>query len=176
MRPEDRYDSLIRFYAARYGLDWQRIKRQIEVESNFDPKAVSPTGARGLAQWMPARWREWDDDDGIPALDDPHNPEEAIEALCKFMAFLYGRFPEIPDPHERYRFALAAYNTGRSNINRCLALARAACGQPASLAAWKAAGRPPGSWQTWEFASRFLPRVTGRHAQETIEYVRRIMG
>lgn len=176
MRPEDRYDSLIRFYAARYGLDWQRIKRQIEVESNFDPKAVSPTGARGLAQWMPASWREWDDDDGIPALDDPHNPEEAIEALCKFMAFLYGRFPEIPDPHERYRFALAAYNTGRSNINRCLALARAACGQPASLAAWEAAGRPPGSWQTWEFASRFLPRVTGRHAQETIEYVRRIMG
>src|SRR5690606_33216544 len=58
----------------------------------FNPAAVSPAGARGLAQWMPASWREWDDEDGIPALDDPHNPEEAIEAMCKYMAFLYGRF------------------------------------------------------------------------------------
>jgi len=88
----------------------------------------------------------------------------------------YGRFPEIPDPNERYRFALAAYNTGRNNSSRCLALARAACGQPASLAAWEAAGRPPGPWQTWEFASQFLPRVSGRQAQETIAYVQRVTG
>lgn len=176
MRPQDRYDSLIQYYAQKYGLDWCRIKRQIEAESSFNPAAVSPAGARGLAQWMPASWREWDDEDGIPALDDPHNPEEAIEAMCKYMAFLYGRFGEIPEPDERYRFALASYNAGRGNINKALALAREACGQPASYAAWEAAGRPSGEWQQWDFASRFLSRVTGRHAQETIAYVRRIMG
>jgi len=175
VKAEDRYDSLIQFYAERYGVDWRRIKSQIRAESNFNPAAVSPAGAQGLAQWMPESWRQWDDNDGIPALDDPHNPEEAIEAMCKYMAFLYSRFPEIPDPDERYCMALASYNAGRANINRMLSEARRACGHPHSYAEWEAAGRPPGSWQTWAFASRFLSLVTGEHARETINYVRTIM-
>lgn len=176
MRPQDRYDSLIQYYAGLNGLDWRRIKRQIEVESAFNPAAVSPRGAKGLMQFMPEVWREHDDFDNIPALDDPFNPEENIAAGCRYMAHLYRCFSEIPDPDERYRFALAAFNTGRAKVNRCLAMAREACGQPGSYPDWVAAGRPPGPWQTWAFTSRFLPRVTGKHAQETLRYVQRIMG
>lgn len=175
VRPQDRYDSLIQYYAGLYGLDWRRIKRQIEVESSFNPAAVSPRGAKGLMQFMPDTWREQDDVDGIPALDDPFNAEENIAAGCKYMRFLYDRFPEIPDPTERYKFALAAYNAGRANINRCLAIAREATGAPASFAEWERAGRRPGPWQEWEFAARFLPLVTGSNAAETINYVRKVM-
>lgn len=176
VRPQDRYDSLIQYYAGLHGLDWRLIKRQIEVESSFNPTAVSPRGAKGLMQFMPDTWREQDDVDGIPALDDPFNAEENIAAGCRYMAHLYRCFLEIPDPVERYKFALAAYNAGRGNVNKALALARQACGHPAGLSEWKRMGCPPGEWQRWAFTSRFLERVTGRHARETIEYVRKIIG
>src|SRR5690554_3200837 len=141
MRPEDRYDSLLRYYAEQHGVPWRLLKRQMLAESAANPAAVSRAGARGLMQFMPAAWQEWDAPDGVPALDDPHNPEAAIAAAARYMAALYERFPEIPDNAERWRFALAAYNAGRANINRMLALAREACGQPASYADWVRAGQ-----------------------------------
>lgn len=168
MKPQDRYDSLIQYYAQQNGLDWRRIKRQIEAESSFSPTAVSPVGAKGLMQFMDATWKEWGE-------GDPFNAEESIKAGCRYMAHLYGCFGEIPDPDERYRFALAAYNAGRGNINQCLGIARQAWGHPYSYAEWVKTGRKPGPWQTWDYASRFLSLVTGRHATETINYVSKIL-
>src|SRR5690606_5332479 len=123
VKAADRYDSLLQYYAYRNGLDWRLIKRQIEVESSFRPDAVSPAGAIGLAQFMPATWAEW----GKGRRD---NPEASIEACCRYMVHLLGRFPEIPDATERYKFALAAYNAGIGNINQTLSHAREACGHP----------------------------------------------
>src|SRR5690606_13572624 len=100
----------------------------------------------------------------------------SIAAGCAYMAWLLTRFTEIPDERERYKFALAAYNAGRANINQALSYAREACGHPRSHAEWVRTGSPPGEWQTWSFTSRFLERVTGRHHRETLDYVRKIMG
>ena len=169
MRRQDRYDSLIQFYAETYQLDWGLIKRQMLAESAAQPQAISPVGAQGLMQFMPGTWRMW-------GRGDPFNPEESINAGCAYMAHLFSAYGEIPDKTERYRFALAAYNAGRGNINRLLTLARQECGQPGSYAAWIKAGAKPGAWQTWTFASALLHRVTGRHAKETLDYVSKIMG
>lgn len=167
MRSQDRYDSLIQYYSHLHGLDWRLVKRQIEAESSYDPTAISPAGAKGLMQFMDETWKEWGN-------GDPFNPEESIRAGCRYMAHLYGCYDEIPEPDERYRFALAAYNAGRGNINKCLTLAREAFGAPASFAEWDAAGREPGPWQQWGLASRHLSRVTGINSLETIRYVHRI--
>lgn len=169
MQPQDRYDSLIQYYAENHGLDPRLIKRQIEAESSFNPRAVSPAGAMGLMQFMPATWEEWGEG------GDPFNPEESIKAGCRYMRYLYDRFPEIPDPDERYRFALAAYNAGIGNINKCLARAREMFGAPASFAEWERQGRRPGPWQEWELASRSLGLVTGPKSIETINYVEKIL-
>ena len=59
MKKDDRYDSLIKFYAEEAGFngkDWLRFKAQIRAESNFDPDVISPVGAKGLAQFMDATW------------------------------------------------------------------------------------------------------------------------
>lgn len=176
VRPEDRYDSLLRFYGEKHGVPFGLLKRQMLTESGARPEAVSPAGARGLMQFMPATWASWDDDDPLPALNDPHNAEEAIEAAARFMAYLFGRFGEIPDPTERWRFALASYNAGRGHINQALILARESCGQPGPYSAWVQAGRPAGHWQRWAYTARFLPQVTGPHASETLAYVERIAG
>jgi membrane-bound lytic murein transglycosylase MltF len=45
----------------------------------------------------------------------------------------------------RYKFALAAYNAGRANINRCLEYARQATGAPGSFQEWVDAGKAAGS-------------------------------
>ena len=178
MKRQDRYDSLCQWWAHVYGLDWRRVKAQLLAESSMDPLAVSPKGALGLAQFLPETWdwlwRELVGSD--PAQRDVFNPEHAIEACCIYMRHLYECYGEIPDETERYRMALAAYNAGRGNVNRMLAEARKACGAPDSYAEWETAGRKPGPWQEWSFASRFLSLVTGANAHETIQYVRRVMG
>ena len=165
----DRYDELIEHHAKEYDLDWKLIKRQMLAESEANPWAVSTHGARGLMQFMPAAWREWGE-------GDPHDPEASIKAGVRYMSFLLGKFDEIPDPRERYKFALASYHTGRGNINRCLEYARQATGAPGPFDDWVDAGRPPGPWQEWRVASQFLSMVTGRNAATTIRYVSQIMG
>lgn len=165
-----RYDSLIQYYATSNGLDWRLIKKQAIAESSLDPRAKSPKGAMGLMQILPSTWSEWGE-------GDPYDPEASIKAGCRYMAFLYGRFGEIPDTIERYKFAFASYNCGRSNINKVLQLARTLCGLPSSFSEWNAQGRKPGEWQTWRFASKLLATVTGQeNSRETLGYVRKIMG
>lgn len=51
MEAQDRYDSLIKYYAEIYNVDWQLIKAQIKAESNFVPDAKSWCNAKGLSQF-----------------------------------------------------------------------------------------------------------------------------
>src|SRR5262249_5012710 len=48
------FRDLIREAAERYALAPELVESVIRVESNFEPRAVSPKGARGLMQLMPA--------------------------------------------------------------------------------------------------------------------------
>jgi soluble lytic murein transglycosylase-like protein len=115
MNAEDRYDSLIKYYAAEVAFDWMLLKAQIKAESNFNPDAKSPVGALGLCQFMPKTWAEWADgtpgiQDGIflsQKLMDARDPEDAIMAQACYLDWIK-RF--INDPDIRWTFA--AYNWG----------------------------------------------------------------
>jgi soluble lytic murein transglycosylase-like protein len=122
MRAEDRYDSLVQYYAALNNLDWLRVKAQIKQESLFDPDAKSPVGARGLMQFMPLTWKEWQD--GTPGLQEiveelklihPQDPEDSIRSGCHYMRWLLRQFDQD------YSKALAAYNWGIGNLKKLLA-------------------------------------------------------
>jgi len=99
--------------------DWARLDpvlvlAMIEVESGFDPGALSNRGARGLMQLRPATlWRE-------AALfglagKDPHEPELNVAAGALY-------FRRLLDAFGRTEIALMAYNAGP---NRILGLIRA---------------------------------------------------
>lgn len=103
MNADQRYDSLIRFYAEKYQRDARQVKCQIRAESGFNPRAQSPVGAKGLMQFMDPTWAE------IAPGQDVFNPEAAIEAGCKYMAALQKQAGSLP-------LALAAYNWGIGHV------------------------------------------------------------
>nr|MBA2462722.1 lytic transglycosylase domain-containing protein [Actinomycetota bacterium] len=77
-------------------------------ESNFNPFAVSPAGARGVAQFMPATARAY-------GLKDAFDPAQAIDAQGRLMRDLMRRFASVP-------LALAAYNAGPAAVARCMCI------------------------------------------------------
>ncbi len=123
---------------------------QVAQESGWNPDAKSPVGACGLLQLMLGTDKEIDGDyDGA-------DPQGNLDNGVRYLAWLYSKFGEIPDPQQRICFALAAYNGGRGYINKALELGRIYDGWPGSYDAWVRDDRPNGRWQTWQFASTFL--------------------
>lgn len=78
--------------------------RQAYQESGFNPNAVSPKGAKGIFQHMPATAQEL----GI----DPTNPTQSIQGGVKYMGQLLNKYNN--DPVQ----ALAAYNWGMGNLDK----------------------------------------------------------
>ena len=101
------YDEEIRSAAIRYGVDPALVKAVIQVESNFDPSAISSAGARGLMQLMPDTAARYD-----LGGRDMFVPHRNIEAGVQHLAYLKTLFPNNMD------FVLAAYNAGEQNVVR----------------------------------------------------------
>ena len=111
------WDPLLRKHAAELGFDWRLVAAQIYQESRFDPARRSWAGAQGLFQIMPATAR------GL-GIRDPRDPEQSIRGGLEYMRQLCEHYGDVLDPVERYRFALAAYNTGFGHVDDARRLAR----------------------------------------------------
>lgn len=99
LRGMDRYASQIDAAAAQHGVDPQIYRRLIRQESGGNPAAVSPVGARGLAQFMPGTARAM-------GITDPHDPAQAIPGGARYLRQQLDKFGGD------YAKALAAYNAG----------------------------------------------------------------
>lgn len=118
--PSDRYDDLILTYSQRRGLNPRLVKAIIATESQFYPRAVSPAGARGLMQLMPATALEM----GVaPAR--LHDPERNIDAGTAYLRTLtgaararYGVALGAAMPPWLQRRVVAAYHGGPRNLAR----------------------------------------------------------
>jgi hypothetical protein len=97
------YRDLVTETAARHGVDARVVNALIQVESAYHSRALSPKGARGLMQLMPATGRQY----GALDLFDPKvNLDAGIQHLKKLLT----RY-DLP-------MALAAYNAGEAAVNR----------------------------------------------------------
>jgi soluble lytic murein transglycosylase-like protein len=99
------YDSLIREHAERHGISPDLVRAVIQAESGFNPWAVSPKGAMGLMQLMPATAREL-------GVNNPFHPDDNIRGGVWYLATLLERFDQ-----DVVR-ALAAYNAGPGRVER----------------------------------------------------------
>ncbi len=93
--------------AQAVGLDPHFFARLLWRESRFDPGAVSPAGALGIAQFMPGTAR-------LVGLDDPLNPAKAIQSSARYLAVLDDRFGSLG-------LAAVAYNGGEDRAARFVA-------------------------------------------------------
>ena len=91
--------------ASRWNVPAGLLAAQLMAESGFNPFAVSPAGARGIAQFMPGTAAAY-------GLDDPFDPERSIDAQAHLMSDLLRQFGRIP-------LTLAAYNAGAAPVSAC---------------------------------------------------------
>ncbi len=91
--------------ATAHGVDPRLVDLMIRVESGYDPTAVSPKGARGVMQLMPATA-------SLYGVADPFDPFENIRGGVRYFKDLLERFQ-----HD-LSLALAAYNAGPEAVER----------------------------------------------------------
>lgn len=103
-RPQPRHRD-VAAAALRHNLDPALVMAVIQVESGFQPDAVSPAGAVGLMQVMPATAEEM-------GFVDVADPAVNLEAGCRYLAALLEVFGGDVD------LALAGYNAGPGAVRR----------------------------------------------------------
>ncbi len=97
------FNDLIGPLAEAHRVDARLVHAVVAVESAYRPDAVSPKGAMGLMQLMPATARQY-------AVRDPYDPRANLEAGIRHLRGLLDRY-ELP-------LALAAYNAGEGAVAR----------------------------------------------------------
>ena len=95
--------ALIQAAATRYRVEPALVHAVIQVESGFNPKALSPKGAQGLMQLMPATAQRL-------GVADAFDPRQNIEGGVRYLAELMALFKND------LRLALAAYNAGEHAV------------------------------------------------------------
>ena len=86
------------------------LAAQLFQESHFNEAAVSPVGAQGIAQFMPATWAAWGRDENGDGKADPFDMQDAIPAAARFDAHVADQVASVPG--DRTELMLAAYNAG----------------------------------------------------------------
>jgi soluble lytic murein transglycosylase-like protein len=97
------YSNHIRTAASEFGVDPNLVKAVISTESNFDPRAISPKGARGLMQLMPSTASRF-------GVKDVFDPAQNISGGVRYLRYLLDLFGGD------LVLALAAYNAGEKIV------------------------------------------------------------
>ena len=97
------YADLFNRAGSRHGVDPALLAAVAQQESGFDASAVSPAGAQGLMQFMPATAR------GLGV--DPFDPASAVDGAARYLAELTEQFGST-------ELGLAAYNAGPGTVSR----------------------------------------------------------
>lgn len=99
------YEASITEHARRQGVAADLVRAVIQVESAFNPVAVSNKGAMGLMQLMPTTAQEL-------GVSNPFDPDQNIRGGVTYLKQLLNRYDQ------KVELALAAYNAGIGNVEK----------------------------------------------------------
>ena len=117
------YHGLVADAARQLRIPAAVVAAQLNLESGFNPSALSPTGAKGIAQFEPGTWTS------LRCKGSPDNSNDAIKCYVTYMHQLLGMY------HGNVQKALAAYNAGPGNLQAGMGYANTVLGN---------AGQTPG--------------------------------
>lgn len=100
-----RFDPILRRAAEHYRLPFAFVKAVVKVESNFNPRAVSPKDAKGLMQLI-------DSTAAAMNVQDPFDPEQNVFGGTRYLRLLANRFDG------NMALTAAAYNSGPERVER----------------------------------------------------------
>ncbi|PYT08090.1 MAG: transglycosylase [Acidobacteria bacterium] len=99
------FERSVAVQARRYGVSQKLVHAVIQAESGGNPAAVSPKGAQGIMQLMPATARRFE-------VSDPLDPDQNIEGGVRYLSYLLDIYNG-----DTVR-ALAAYNAGEAAVRK----------------------------------------------------------
>ncbi|TPW12511.1 MAG: lytic transglycosylase domain protein [Halothiobacillaceae bacterium] len=103
--PPPELNALVRQTASDYAVDRALVQAVIHAESSFNTRALSPKGASGLMQLMPATAERY-------GVNDIFDPEQNISGGIRYLRDLLKMF------NHNIRYAVAAYNAGENSVLR----------------------------------------------------------
>jgi len=101
----ERFEDLVQEHANLHSLRPELVRAVIQIESGFDPRALSPKGAMGLMQLMPDTARRF-------GVRNPWDPEQNIRGGTRYLRQLLDQYQGNEE------LALAAYNAGSGAVAR----------------------------------------------------------
>ena len=114
--PRATFIEAVRSRANRYNLPADTMVRQIDAESGFDPSAISPKGARGIAQVMPDTWQAAIANRWVAPDADITNVDANLEVHARVMSENMDRY------NNDITKSLAAYNAGPNWVDYALGI------------------------------------------------------
>lgn len=134
--------------AETYDLDWKLLAAISYQESHWDPKAVSPTGVRGLMMLTRATASE-------VGVSDRVDPKQSIFGGAQYFKNLLARIPaRVTDEEDRLYMALAAYNVGLGHLEDARVLTERHGDDP----------------NKWENVRKYLPLLSKRQYYTTTRH------
>lgn len=128
------------------------LTAQCYQESRFKQFAISPVGAQGVCQFMPGTWADMQKQ--LSITNTAFNVKDNIRAAAYYDSKLFNRWKAKRSYQDRINLMLASYNAGAGNLDKAQKRCLGVNGYQAIIAC--------------------LPLITGKHATETINYVKRI--
>lgn len=98
-----RFKDEVKVAAKNSGVESALLHAVITAESNYNSKAISPKGARGLMQLMPVTAKRF-------GVNNMYDPEQNIQGGALYLAYLLKLF------NNDFKLAIAAYNAGENAV------------------------------------------------------------
>ena len=117
------HESLIRQVAREYQMDWHLLAAIAYQESHWNPRAVSPTGVRGMMMLTLPTAREM-------GVQNRLNPGDSLRGGARYLKNIRRRLPARIQEPDRTWLALAAYNIGMGHLEDARVLTQRHGGNP----------------------------------------------
>ncbi len=117
------YQLLFEKIGKKYDLDWRLIAAMGYQESFWNPKAVSPTGVRGIMMMTEETAKQM-------GVKDRIDPEQSIDGGARYFRLMVDRMPKTVTGPDRLWMALASYNVGLNHVEDARILTQEQGGDP----------------------------------------------